>query len=96
MLVHGRPFTEILVSGLPDDLSRAHQPVFSSGAVATAPVASPRFHHAESAAPDLSAACEHVSAPRLVRFCISRRPRRLTYVRFWRACAGARLLAYAI
>ena len=28
MLVHGRPFTKVLVSDLPDDLSRAYLPVF--------------------------------------------------------------------
>jgi hypothetical protein len=36
MLVHGRPFTEVLVSGPPDDISRT-QPVFSSRAVTTGP-----------------------------------------------------------
>ena len=56
MLVHGRPFTEVLVSGLPDNLSRALKPIFHPGPVATAPVASPRFRHAKSAALDPAAA----------------------------------------
>ena len=51
MLVHGRPFTEVLVSGPPDDLSRT-QPVFSSRAVTTGPGSIAEVRYPESAALD--------------------------------------------
>ena len=51
MLVHGRPFTKVLVSDLPDDLSRAHQPVFHPGH-GDSPGSIAEVRHAESAALD--------------------------------------------